>query len=72
METLLTVPAGTVMRMIGLQTTESEYSFWVAFEVNKLGTRWVPVEIIEWESYVHTGIGFINSQQAFDGFFYAG
>lgn len=72
MKTLQTVPAGTVMRMTGLQITEGENSFWVAFDVDRMGTRWVPVERMEWVCYIHTGIGFVNSEQAFDGFFYAG
>lgn len=72
MQTVQTVPAGTRMRMTGLQTTGMENSFWVAFDVGKMGTRWIPVERMDWVCYVHTGIGFVNSEQAFDGFYYAG
>lgn len=72
MQTVQTVPAGTRMRMTGLQTTPLEGSFWVAFDVGKMGTRWIPVERMDWVCYVHTGIGFVNSEQAFDGFYYAG
>jgi hypothetical protein len=72
MKTVETIPAGTRMRMTGLQTMDQENSFWVAFEVDGMGTRWVIVERIDWESYLHTGIGFVCSEQAFDGFYYAG
>ena len=71
-DTVVTVPAGTVMDMTGLQRGPNENSFWVEFEVDGLGKLWLITERIEWESFVHTGIGFVSSEQAFDGFFYAG
>ena len=69
---IITVPAGTVMNMLGLQRGPHEDAFWVAFDVEGIGKLWMIVERIDWESYVHTGIGFVSSEQAFDGFFYAG
>ena len=73
LEDEVTVPAGTVVGMSGLKRGEHDDAFWVAFEVETTDkTLWLPVERIDWISYVHTGIGFINSEEAFDGFFYAG
>ena len=60
------------MKMMGLRRGAHEDAFWVAFDVEAMGELWVSVERIDWESFVHTGIGFISSEQAFDGFFYAG
>ena len=71
-DNLVTVPAGTVMDMIGLQRGPHEEAFWVAFDVEGWGKLWVIVERIEWESFLHTGLGFVSSDQAFDGFYYAG
>jgi len=68
----VTVPAGTVMNMMGLQRAPMDDTFWVAFDVEGRGQLWLMAERIEWESYVHTGIGFVNSEKAFDGFYYAG
>ena len=69
---MITVPAGTVMNMLGIQKGPSDSSFWVAFDVEARGQMWLITERIEWESFLHTGIGFVSSDEAFDGFYYAG
>lgn len=70
---VVTVPAGTVVSMTGLQRAQHDNGFWVAFDVKAMDkTLWMTVERIDWISFVHTGIGFVNSEEAFEGFFYAG
>ena len=72
-DAVVTVPAGSRMRMTGLRKADPETGFWVAFDVDAVGkTLWVTVERIDWSCYVHTGIGFVSSEEAFDGFYYAG
>ena len=69
----VTVPAGTQMAMTGLQRGEADDLFWVLFEVESMGkTLGLTVERVDWYTCVYTGIGFVTSDEAFDGFFYAG
>ena len=69
----VTVPAGTKMAMTGLQRGEADNLFWVLFDVASMGkTLGLTVERIDWYTCVYTGIGFVTSDEAFDGFFYAG
>ena len=67
------VPAGTDMAMTGLQRGEGDNLYWVTFEVESMGkTLGMTVERIDWYTCVYTGDGFATSEEAFDGFFYAG
>lgn len=69
----VTVPAGTTMAMTGLQRGEADDVFWVTFEVPSMGkTLGMTVERIDWYTCVPAVDGFITSEEAFDGFFYAG
>lgn len=67
------VPAGAMVRMIGVRRGQQENTHWVCFEVDSLdNTLWLPTEEIDWQTYVQTADGLINSEEAFDGFYYAG
>ena len=69
----VTVPAGTKMALTGLQRGEGDDLYWVTFEVEAMGkTLGMTVERIDWYTCVYTGDGFATSEEAFDGFFYAG
>ena len=69
----VTVPAGTRMTMTGLYRGVQADVFWVAFEVESMGkTLGLTVERVDWYSCVYSGYGFVTSEEAFDGFFYAG
>ena len=69
----ITVPAGTRMAMTGLKRGAQFDVFWVLFEVESMGkTLGLTVERVDWYTCVYTGIGFVTSDEAFDGFFYAG
>lgn len=71
-ETVTVVPAGSAMKMVGLRKG-ADNVFWVLFEVPDLGKNlWLKTQRIEWASYLQTNVGFISSEEAFDGFFYAG
>ena len=71
-ETVTVVPAGSAMKMVGLRKGADDV-FWVLFEVPDLGKNlWLKTQRIEWASYLQTNVGFISSEEAFDGFFYAG
>ena len=72
-EQVITVPAGSTVNMLGLHKDSDGNRFWVAFEVPDMGKKlWLLTERIEWASYLYTGSGFVSSEEAFDGFFYAG
>ena len=72
-ETTMMVPAGSTMKMVGLRRGADEDSFWVSFVVPDLDkTLWLLTERVEWASYLETDLGFVSSEEAFDGFFYAG
>ena len=72
-ETATVAPAGSAMKMVGLRKDADEHVFWVLFEVPDLGKNlWLKTQRIEWASYLQTNVGFISSEEAFDGFFYAG
>ena len=67
------VPAGTNRAMTGLKRGEEENDYWVTFEVESMGkTMGMTVEQIDWYTCVYTGDEFVVSEDAFDGFFYAG
>ena len=69
----VTVPAGTVLAMTGLRRGEGENLYWVTFDVESMGkTLGMSVERIDWYTCVCTDGGFVTSEEAFDGFFYAG
>ena len=72
-EDVIIVPAGTTVNMLGLRKGADDDTYLVAFEVPALGKDlWLRTERVEWQSYLETGIGFVSSEEAFDGFFYAG
>lgn len=63
----------TLVRMTGVKPGSTEDHHWACFEVDALGaTLWLPTQEVEWQTYVQTNNGFICSEEAFDGFFYAG
>ena len=67
------VPAGTMVRMIGVKKGQKENTHWACFEVDSLGANlWLLTEEIDWQTYVQTDDGLISSEEIFEGFFYAG
>ena len=67
------VPAGTRLSMTGLRRGEKDELYWVTFEVESMGkTLGMTVEQVDWYTCVYTGGEFVTSEEAFDGFFYAG
>ena len=69
----VTVPAGPGLAMTGLKRGEEDDLYWVTFEVESVGkTLGMTVERIDWYTCIYTGDGFVTSEEAFDGFFYAG
>lgn len=69
----VTVPAGTDLAMTGLERGEGDELYWVTFEVESMDKiLGIAVERIDWYTCVYTGDEFLVSEEAFDGFFYAG
>lgn len=69
----LVVSAGTAMRMTAVRKGQEDYTHWACFEVDSFGrTLWVLTEEIDWQTYVQTNDGLIDSEAVFEGFFYAG
>lgn len=72
-ESITMVPAGTTMNMVGMRRGTDDETFWVSFEVPAMGKNmWLLTKRVDWASYVYTNVGFISSEEAFDGFYYAG
>lgn len=72
-ETENVVPAGTKLLMTGMKRGSIDDTYWACFEVKSLGkSLWLAAEVVEWYTNVSTTDGFICSEDAFDGFFYAG
>lgn len=70
-ETEVIIPAGTKITMTGLKKGEIEGTYWVCFE-SAGKVLWMAAETVDWYTYVAAADGFIQSEDAFDGFFYAG
>ena len=69
----VTVPAGTMVRMTGIKKGPRENTHWAYFEVDALDEDlWLLTEEIEWQTFVCSGEKLLDSEEAFDGFFYAG
>ena len=69
----VTVPAGTVVRMTAVKGGQKDNIHWACFEVDSSGeTLWLLTEEIEWQTYVFSGEEWMESEEAFDGFLYAG
>ena len=69
----IAVPAGTRMTMTGLQKGVLNNLYWVTFEVKSMGkTLVIKVDCVDWYTRVYSGYGFVTSEEAFDGFYYAG
>ena len=69
----VTVPAETVVRMTGVKKGQSKNTHWACFEVDALNADlWLLTEEIEWQTFVYNGEKLMDSEAAFDGFFYAG
>ena len=67
------VPAETAVRMTGIKKGQAENTYWACFEVDSLGASlWLLTEEIDWQTYVCIGEKLLDSEEAFDGFFYAG
>ena len=67
------IPAGTQLQMNGIRKANEAGSYWVSFTVVSTGkTFWMVAEEVDWQTYVQSGDGLFASEEAFDGFFYAG
>ncbi len=70
--TMVTIPAGTKLCMIGC-TSPADNAPWVAFEFGSAGIFWLQVYTdVGWQTAVKIDSGYIRSEEAFDGFWYAG
>jgi len=72
-QTQTVIPAGTALTMTGVKKGMVDGTYWACFETEN-GTEklWMSAELVEWYTHVPTTDGFIPSEEAFDGFFYAG
>lgn len=69
----ITVPAQTTVRMTGVKRGPKENTHWACFEVDSLNADlWLLTEEIDWQTYVCNGEKLMDSEDVFDGFFYAG
>lgn len=69
----IVVPAGTQLRMDGASKSTEADSYWASFTVASIGkTYWMLTRKIDWQTYVQTDDVLIASEEAFDGFYYAG
>lgn len=69
----ITIPAGTMVRMTGVERGQEVNTHWVCFEVDSMNaTLWLLTEEIEWQTFVYNGEKLLDSEAVFDGFFYAG
>lgn len=69
----VTVPAETMVRMIGVKRGQKEDTHWAYFEVDSLNADlWLLTEEIDWQTFVCNGEDLLDSEEAFEGFFYAG
>ena len=67
------VPAGTKLQMNGVRKATEADSHWASFTVASTGeTFWMVTRKIDWQTYVQTADGVVTSEEAFDGFYYAG
>ena len=72
-ETELLVPAVTLLSMIGIKKSDTDGMYLVRFDADAMGkTLWMTAEVADWMTYVPGGNGLILSEEAFDGFYYAG
>ena len=69
----VTVPAGTPVRMTAVRRGTEENTHWACFEVDSFDINlWLLTEETEWQTFVYCGGQLLNSEDVFDGFFYAG
>jgi hypothetical protein len=67
------VPAETMVRMTGVKRGQVDNTHWACFEVDALDADlWLLTEEIEWRTFVYSGEKLLDSEEVFDGFFYAG
>ena len=72
-ETQIIVPAGTELSMLGIQKGSVEGTYWVCFQADSTGKElWMAAEVVDWYTQVAAESGFLPSEEAFVGFFYAG
>ena len=66
------IPAGTAAYMTGCKKLSMD-EHWAAFEIESMGkTLWLHTTAADWQTAVQTPDGYLNSEEAFDGFWYAG
>lgn len=69
----VTIPAETVVRMTGVKRGQLANTHWACFEVDSMNASlWLLTEEIEWQTFVYNGEKLMDSEELFDGFFYAG
>ena len=69
----VTIPAETVVRMTGVKKGQVDNTHWACFEVDSMNASlWLLTEEIEWQTFVYNGEKLMDSEEMFDGFFYAG
>lgn len=69
----VTVSAGTPVRMTAVRKGAEENTHWACFEADSFDTKlWLLTEEVEWQTFVYSDERLLNSEEVFDGFFYAG
>lgn len=67
------VPAGTKLTMTGVQKGDRDGAYWACFRAEWAeADLWMAAELVEWYTIVPAADGWVSSEEAFDGFFYAG
>lgn len=67
------VPAGTPLVMTGIKRGSGDGNYEVCFrDASGENTLWMRAEVVQWYTDVPTPEGMLHSEDAFDGFFYAG
>lgn len=71
-KTNIIIPAGTPLSMTGMKKDSHKYTYWACFETSSGNSFWLLAEAVDGMTYVPAAYDIITSEEAFDGFFYAG
>lgn len=66
------IPGGTRLEMTGMKKDNCENTYWACFKTSSGNSFWLLAEVVDWVTYVPGENDIITSEEAFDGFYYAG
>ena len=58
--------------MTGMKKDSCENTYWACFKTSSGNSFWLLSEVVDWVTYVPGENDIITSEEAFDGFYYAG